>query len=150
MTKNTLSSIILILSIFVVASSCTSNANSQEWKMKQARIMTPWSETIDVNNVLGEYPRPQMERNYWYNLNGVWDFTNTKSTNPDITYNPNLTFDKKILVPFPMESAISGIMDTNHNENKGKVIAYRRTFTLTDEMKGKNLLLHFEIGRAHV
>ena len=143
MTKNTLSSIILILSIFVVASSCTSNANSQEWKMKQARIMTPWSETIDVNNVLGEYPRPQMERNYWYNLNGVWDFTNTKSTNPAITYNPNLAFDKKILVPFPMESAISGIMDTNHEENKGKVIAYRRTFTLTDEMKGKQLLLHF-------
>ena len=137
MTKNILTLVILVVSSFIMT------VNAQEWKMKQARIMTPWSEKIDVNNVLNEYPRPQMERNYWYNLNGIWDFTNTRSSSPTIVYNPNMVFDKKILVPFPMESAISGIMDTNHDENKGKVIAYRRTFSLTEEMKGKKLLLHF-------
>ena len=48
-------------------------ANAVEWQMKQGPMITPWSETIDVNNILGEYPRPQMEREEWLNLNGVWD-----------------------------------------------------------------------------
>ena len=135
MKKNILALIILAISAFGLT------MNAHEWEMKQARIMTPWSETIDVNNVLNEYPRPQLERSYWYNLNGLWDFT--RSSKASLRYDANQTFDKKILVPFPMESAISGIMDTDHDENKGKIFIYRRTFSLTDEMKEKQLLLHF-------
>ena len=135
MTKNILTLVILVVSSFIMT------INAQEWKMKQARIMTPWSATIDINHVLDEYPRPQMERGYWYNLNGLWDFT--KSPVQSTSYNAGLSFDKKILVPFPMESAISGIMDTNHEANKGKIFVYRRNFSLTDEMKDKQLLLHF-------
>lgn len=48
---------------------------AQVWQMKQARIMTPWFATIDTANVLPEYPRPQMVRESWMNLNGVWNFT---------------------------------------------------------------------------
>lgn len=112
---------------------------AQKWEMKKARIMTPWSENIDSNNVLPEYPRPQMVRNNWINLNGVWDFTRVE----EMAYSSSQKYDQKILVPFPMESAISGIMDTNHMENRGKVFAYRKKFSIPNNMKKDNILLHF-------
>lgn len=116
-----------------------SHLSAQEWEMKQARIMTPWSESIDPENVLPEYPRPQMVRDSWMNLNGLWDFTKVEQ----MVYNAEQSFDKKILVPYPMESAISGVMDTLHMQNRGKVFLYRRFFTVPTEMKDKNILLHF-------
>jgi len=128
------------ISLILILISFVSNASfAQKWEMKQARIMSPWAEKIDPKKVLDEYPRPQMVRNNWYNLNGVWDFTKVEA----MAYNASQTYDKKILVPFPMESAISGIMDTNHDENKGKVFAYRRKFTIPGNMKKGQILLHF-------
>jgi len=112
---------------------------AQKWEMKQARIMTPWAEKVDPRKVLDEYPRPQMVRANWTNLNGVWDFTKVDK----IEYNTAQKYDQKILVPFPMESAISGIMDTNHMENRGKVFAYRKKFTIPNSMKNEDILLHF-------
>lgn len=111
--------------------------NAQEWQMKKAPIMTPWSETIDVNNVLAEYPRPQMVRNEWLNLNGIWDLR--KGIKGEI-YDPNFTFDKKILVPFPIESALSGVME----ESDSQCYWYRRTLQIPETMKGKSILLHFD------
>lgn len=99
--------------------------------------MTPWSETIDVNNILGEYPRPQMEREEWLNLNGVWDLR--KAVEGE-AYQADFTYDKKILVPFPIESALSGIMEESDNQ----CYWYRRTLTIPESMKGKNILLHFD------
>ena len=113
--------------------------HSYAWEKKQARIMTPWSEDIDPENVWQEYPRPQMERGNWFNMNGLWDFAKAKG----MEYTKNESFRNQILVPFPMESALSGIMDTNHEANKGKPFVYRRNFTIPKEMKGKNILLHF-------
>ena len=49
-------------------------ANAVEWQMKQGPMITPWSETIDVNNILGEYPRPQMKRTDYHMLNGLWEY----------------------------------------------------------------------------
>ncbi|MDU1892197.1 MAG: glycoside hydrolase family 2 TIM barrel-domain containing protein [Dysgonomonas sp.] len=112
---------------------------AQKWEMKQARIMSPWAAKVNPNKVLDEYPRPQMVRSNWLNLNGIWDFTKVSS----MSYNASQTYDKKILVPFPMESAISGIMDTNHEQNKGKVFAYRKKFTVPSNMKNEDILLHF-------
>ena len=112
-------------------------ANAVEWQMKQGPMMTPWSETIDVNNILGEYPRPQMEREEWLNLNGVWDLR--KAVEGE-AYQADFTYDKKILVPFPIESALSGIMEESDNQ----CYWYRRTLTIPESMKGKNILLHFD------
>ncbi len=96
-----------VLVIVLLAASLV--AGAAEWKMKQAHIMTPWSELIDPENVLPEYPRPQLVRPDWVNLNGIWDFTRT----PNRVYSPNQQFTDKILVPFPVESAISGLMWTD-------------------------------------
>ncbi len=118
----------------------SSVAGAAEWKMKQARIMTPWSELIDPENVLPEYPRPQLVRPDWVNLNGIWDFTRT----PNRVYSPNQQFTDKILVPFPMESAVSGLMWTDlDNQYIDKNYLYRRHFSIPESMKGKKILLHF-------
>ena len=112
-------------------------ANAVEWQMKQGPMMTPWSETLDPENVLGEYPRPQMERQEWMNLNGIWDL---RKAIQDEAYSPDFIYDKKILVPFPLESAISGVMEESDNQ----CYWYRRTLTIPESMKGKNILLHFD------
>ena len=51
-----------------------------QWKPVQKQIMTPWGEKLDVNNVLPEYPRPQLVRADWQNLNGLWDYAITKDS----------------------------------------------------------------------
>lgn len=133
-----ISVIALIAAILPLAIACNSRS-TDGWSMKQARIMTPWAEKVDPENVLPEYPRPQMVRQNWMNLNGVWDFGRVSG----FGYDPEQTFDKKILVPFPMESAISGVMDTDFMENKGKVFAYDRDIVIPKSMEGQEILLHF-------
>ena len=126
-------SILFFLNIFSV--------HAQQWEKKTARLMTPWSEDIDPDNLFDEYPRPQMERQDWVNLNGIWDFLKTDSASIG-RYDADANYDMKILVPFPIESALSGVMDTDYtNQNKGYV--YKRLFTLPKEMNGKKILLHF-------
>lgn len=65
------------------------------WQPAGDRIKTPWAETIDVENVWGEYPRPIMERSDWKNLNGLWQYAIV----PAGENNPK-KWDGEILVPF--------------------------------------------------
>ena len=69
-------------------------------------LTTVWGEALDHNNVLPEYPRPQLKRDSFFSLNGYWDYAITQ--NPD----PPTKFDGKILVPFSPESALSGVNKT--------------------------------------
>ena len=112
------------------------NASADDWQMKEGPMMTPWSESLDPNNVLPEYPRPQMVRDSWMNLNGVWDL---RKGVKDEVYSSSFSYDKKILVPFPIESALSGVMEKSDEQ----IYWYRRTFNLPASMTGKNVLLHF-------
>lgn len=117
-------------------------ANAAVWQKKTAPLMTKWGENLTIDNVWAEYPRPSMTRNDWMNLNGVWGYYKRTSVNYD--YEPTAArFNKAILVPFPVESALSGIMDTNFSENKNSTHMYRRTFSLPTSFAGKNVLLHF-------
>jgi len=107
----------------------------QNWSMKKAVLMTSYAATIDTANVRGEYPRPQMVRNDWMNLNGIWQFQ------PGLSLTETLPAGKltsKILVPFPVESAISGVM--KHYDK----MWYRRSFTVPAAWAGQRILLHFD------
>lgn len=109
-------------------------SRAQTWQMKQAPIMTPWASRIDTSHVLPEYPRPQLVREKWMNLNGIWQFQPGVSANDAF---PTGKLSGKILVPFPVESAISGVM--KHYDR----LWYKRTFALHEEYNGRRILLHF-------
>lgn len=111
-----------------------------KWSKKKSPITTPWYDTIDPENVLGEYPRPQMVRENWMNLNGIWDFKESIGMG---RYRANQLFDKQILVPFPIESALSGLMFDDHSERPYKTYLYQRKFTVPASLQKKNILLHF-------
>lgn len=112
------------------------------WQKQTAPVMTPWGEQLTADNVWKEYPRPSMQRNDWMNLNGIWQYFKRSSIKYDYEKTTS-AFSKAILVPFPIESALSGIMDKNFSANRKATYMYRRTFTLPESFKGKNVLLHF-------
>ena len=88
-----------------------------------------------------EYPQPQFERKLWMNLNGEWEFEfDNDDAGVDKGWHAgNKKFSRKILVPFCPESPKSGIGDTSFHS----VVWYRRAFSLGNDWKGKNVLLHF-------
>ena len=106
-----------------------------QWKPVEGRISTQWSEQVNPDNVLPEYPRPIMERTEWKNLNGLWDYAIIEKGK----HSPSV-FDGKILVPFAVESSLSGVGKTVGAE---KELVYRRSFDVPSSWKGKRVLLHF-------
>ena len=108
--------------------------HAANWRMKTANLMTQYAAKIDTANVLGEYPRPQMTRENWKNLNGIWQFQPSSDASEAI---PTGTLSSKILVPFPVESAISGVMEFHDR------MWYRRTFTVPAAWAGQRILVHF-------
>ncbi len=97
--------------------------------------MTRWAAQVTTNNALPEYPRPQMIRSQWLNLNGLWNCAVTPANSP-----PPASFDGKILVPFPIESALSGIMKPLDPKD---TFWYQRSFECPSNWAGKRILLHF-------
>ena len=108
---------------------------SAQWKPAGDRLKTRWASQIDVNNVLPEYPRPIMERSQWQNLNGLWNY----AILPVGKQNP-ASFDGKILVPFAIESSLSGVQKRLGSENE---LWYQREFTVPSNWKNNRVLLHF-------
>ncbi len=106
-----------------------------QWKPAGERIKTSWAEQTDVKNVLPEYPRPIMERADWQNLNGLWDYAILKAGNAEPAQ-----FDGSILVPFAVESSLSGVQKMVGRENE---LWYKRSFTISPKWKNKKVLLHF-------
>jgi len=106
-----------------------------DWEPANGPLMTRWAKRISPKNVHREYPRPQMVRKSWENLNGLWDYAiaHKDQQQPD-------TFDGQILVPFPVESALSGVMKPVGQDNR---LWYWRTFRIPRTWKGRRVLLHF-------
>jgi hypothetical protein len=106
-----------------------------KWRPAEGPLMTQWAKDISPENVHPEYPRPQMVRQDWMNLNGLWDY----AIRPKDQQQPE-EFDGQILVPFPIESALSGVMKPVGQENR---LWYRRMFEIPQKWSGKRILLHF-------
>lgn len=112
------------------------------WVKGKGPLFTSWGDAIsqqdiDQENILPEYPRPQLERTDWMNLNGVWDVR--KGVLGQAEY-PDTDVTFKVLVPFPVGSALSGLMKYSEDYEN---IWYRRTFDLPAEWSGKKVLINF-------
>ncbi|MGH7952081.1 MAG: sugar-binding domain-containing protein [Limisphaerales bacterium] len=121
----------LISSVFISARA----GEIVAWHPAKAPLMTRWAAAVSPTNALPEYPRPQLVRPDWMNLNGLWDYAIT----PD-SVNELPKFAGKILVPFPVESALSGVM-TNFNEYSK--LWYHRKFSVPESWRGRRVRLHF-------
>ncbi len=107
---------------------------SAQWKPAKGPLTTRWSKDVSAERVLPEYPRPQLVRKDWQNLNGVWQLAFGKDGD---TVPAGKDLPERILVPFPVESALSGVM------KHGDQLWYRRTFTVPEKWAGQRVLLHF-------
>jgi len=114
---------------------CICFSASAAWELAKGPLMTRWAKEVSPDNAHQEYPRPQMVREDWLNLNGLWQYAIRPKERPQ----PKM-FDGQILVPFPVESALSGVMKRVGEENR---LWYRRTFDVPAQWAGKRILLHF-------
>ena len=121
----------LLLSLLLVSAF---SATAQPWQPAGDHIRTPWADQVDPSAPLPEYPRPLMQRTDWMNLNGLWDYAVRKAGAPFGKA------DGRILVPYCIESSLSGVGRTVAVD---EYLWYHRTFSLPKSWKGNRVLLHF-------
>jgi beta-galactosidase/beta-glucuronidase len=107
-----------------------------DWQPVAGKIMTRWAKEVTPDKARPEYPRPQMRRKDWQSLNGMWAY----AIRPEKEKAPE-QYDGSILVPFPVESALSGVKKPVAKENR---LWYRRSFTVPKDWAKKRILLNFE------
>jgi beta-galactosidase/beta-glucuronidase len=121
---------ICVCSLFAIS------VDAADWKPAAGPLMTRWAKDVTPANVHREYPRPQLVRREWENLNGLWDY----AIKPKAEERPS-SFEGSILVPFPVESALSGVMQRVGPENR---LWYRRAIKVPKSWATKRVLLHFD------
>jgi len=125
----------LFLSIAFLSGLPVSPGFAREWEPAAGSMLTEFGESVTPQNAWEEYPRPQLQRENWLNLNGIWDFTVSSKASPQ----PD-SFDRRILVPFCIESPLSGVGERISPEQR---IWYRRLFEVPDDWDGKRVILNF-------
>ena len=123
---------IIILIIFIII---FKSKDDWKWSPQGDKIKTKWGKNLNPEKIWEEYPRPELEREKWMNLNGVWSYS--------ITGKEDLKPEKlegKILVPFPLESSLSGVMKYLTQD---QVIWYEKEITIPKDWNDKKILLHF-------
>ncbi|MBE8712575.1 glycoside hydrolase family 2 protein [Sphingobacterium hungaricum] len=127
----------ILLNLFAALSICAVSAQQTPWKPAGDKILTQWGESLDPKKPHAEYPRPQLVRsNNWQNLNGSWSYA---ITSKNATAVPT-KWDGNILVPFAVESALSGV---GKRINKDEYLWYNNTIELSKDIKRKKVILHF-------
>jgi hypothetical protein len=124
-----------LLAALVAPARAASASPRAGWKAQTPPLTTPWTHDVSPTNALPDYPRPQLTRSRWQNLNGVWQFAAASAGD---TPPAGKDLAERILVPYPVESALSGIK--RHVDH----MWYRRTFTVPASWHGGRLLLHFQ------
>ncbi|SDF12503.1 Glycosyl hydrolases family 2, TIM barrel domain [Mucilaginibacter pineti] len=120
----------------MIACGLSAGAQSQSgnYQMQQVQLQTRWAKEVSPANALKEYPRPQMVRGNWTNLNGLWDYA---ITGKDVVQ-PSV-FEGRILVPFPLESALSGVKKALKPD---ELLWYKRRFNFKANA-GERTMLNF-------
>lgn len=111
--------------------------SQKDWAIVKGKITTPWAEKVSASEPpLAEYPRPQMVRNNWISLNGLWQY----SILPNVAEAIPASYSGSILVPFAVESSLSGVGKT---VGKDSVLWYERNFVIPQSLRKGTMLLHF-------
>jgi hypothetical protein len=113
----------------------TLTAHAQSWTVQSIPLQTRWTKQVSPANALPEYPRPQMQRREWTNLNGLWLYAIEDSS----ALRP-ARMQGSILVPYPIESSLSGVKKM---VQPNQYLWYQRSIQLYDKSKNKKYLLHF-------
>ncbi len=109
--------------------------NFAPWQPAAGPLLTRWAAEVSPTNAHPEYPRPQLVRADWLNLNGLWNYAVAPGAARAVT-----NFDGQILVPFPIESALSGVM---RRLDENSTLWYQRSFRVPKDWSGKRVRLHF-------
>ena len=120
----------------VVVAAVVWTVEALAYQPASAPLMTVWGEKMTPGTAWRGYPRPQMVRPSWINLNGEWDYAITSVTN---TPGCPVKWDGKILVPFPLESSLSGV---GRKLEPDQFLWYRRKIKV-EKRGGERILLHF-------
>ena len=124
---------LICFSFLIFQNSAT--AQQQEWSKADGPLFSPWADEVSPDNALPEYPRPMLVRDAWKNLNGLWDYAIT-----DRNAALPADYDGKILVPFAVQSALSGVKKEVDQFDR---LWYRRTFEIPDGWDYERLKLNF-------
>ncbi len=124
-----------IITAILLTAAIGVQAQTSGWRPAGDRLKSAWAEQVNPAAPLPEYPRPLLVRGEWQNLNGLWDYAIVGADDLCPT-----VFDGKILVPYPLESSLSGVQ---RKMMRGEVLWYDRTFTVPASWRGRDVLLHF-------
>ncbi|WP_369216006.1 AbfB domain-containing protein [Streptomyces flavofungini] len=119
----------------ILALSGPAAAKAQAWAPKPSPMTTPWTNQVPTDSPLPEYPRPQLTRQDWVNLNGIWDFAVTSAD-----AGQPASFTEQIRVPFVAESALSGVQRKITQNDR---LWYKRTFAVPSGWNGRRVQLNF-------
>ena len=109
---------------------------AQNWQPAGNKMKSKWAEEVKPESVWKEYPRPQLKRSEWLNLNGLWEYALLRKNQPG----PK-KYQGHILVPFCIESSLSGVGKSMMPDDR---LWYRREFEVPSEWKSKNVVINFE------
>ena len=123
-----------VLALTLVSTTANSAFAQDNWKPAPGPLMTRWAKEVSPTNALPEYPRPQLARAQWQNLNGLWQY---QSGAEGDAVPSGQKLSGQIMVPFPVESALSGVME--HHDR----LWYRRNFTVPRGWNGQRIKLNF-------
>lgn len=126
-----IASMILTMSVIDAAAQTAPAGDS----VYTSELMTRWGREVTPDNAWRSYPRPQLKRERWLNLNGLWDYAITKDSAPQPT-----RMDGQILVPYPVESKLSRVARKVTPDDR---IWYRRSFTVPQDWAGEHVMLNF-------
>ncbi len=123
-----------LLPLFAMTATAGEKPSAQWHIPRTARLVTSWGREVTPANAHREYPRPQFTRKDWMNLNGLWEYAPAA---PGERPPSGRELGGTILVPFPVESALSGVMKSADR------LWYRRTFDVPKEWAGKHVMINF-------